>query len=66
MRDKDRIEPFLEKFKELWLLEDCTDIRFGQMIYNLVTRTRKTMYNMEENEWMEIIQKEIDKRVDKK
>jgi len=31
MRDKNRIEPFLQEFKNLW--EHYPDLRFGQLIY---------------------------------
>jgi len=61
MRDINRIEPFLEKLKLHWLKNP--DIRFGQLIFNLVSGTRKSMYNMEENEWLKIIQSEIDKKI---
>ena len=33
MRDPDRIEPFLNLFKEYW--ERYPDLRFGQIVYNL-------------------------------
>ena len=34
MRDKDRIDPLLQKLGEIWK-ENCPDWRFGQLISNL-------------------------------
>jgi len=61
MRDKARIKPFLEKLNELWLLHP--DMRFGQIVYMLENRTNADSYNMEENEWLVIIEKEIEKKL---
>jgi hypothetical protein len=55
MRDKDRIKPFLSKLEELWLQHP--DYRFGQ-IFNLLHRNvAYDPFYVEENEWIEIIDK---------
>jgi len=61
MRNIKRIEPFLEKFSELWLLNP--EYRFGQLVYNLGRELNRDIFNVEEDEWLQIIQKEIDEKV---
>ena len=51
MRDINRIEPLLNKFEELWKLN--TDIRFGQMVYNLSRGW--DLFNIEDDKMLEII-----------
>ncbi len=60
MRDINRIEPFLKKVEELWKL--YPDFRFGQIIYLLAEGIGRDIFFPEEKEWLEVIQKEIDKR----
>lgn len=55
MRDPERIDPFLEKFAELW--KKVPDWRFGQLIMNL-TRTPTGFadpWDWEESDWEEAI-----------
>lgn len=59
MRDIDRIEPFLEKFKELWL--KYPDLRFGQLFSFLEGKLGRDTFYIEEDEWLKVIQNEIDK-----
>ena len=51
MRDINRIEPLLNKFEELWKLN--TDIRFGQMVYNLSRGW--DLFNLEDDKMLAII-----------
>jgi len=56
MRDKDRIEPFLNKFKALW--SQHPDLRFGQLVTILLDMTgHDDIFNQEEYEWSEAINK---------
>lgn len=57
MRDKNRIKPFLEELGKLW--SRVPDWRFGQLIYNL-TRG-KSLFNIEEDELLDIIKDLIEK-----
>lgn len=59
IRDENRIEPFLEKFKELWL--KYPDLRFGQLFSFLEGKFRRDTFYIEEDEWLKVIQNEIDK-----
>ena len=61
MRDINRIKPFLEKFSMLWL--EHPQYRFGQLVYNLGRDLNRDIFNVEEDEWLQIIQKEIDEKV---
>ena len=54
MRDINRIEPFLDKFKELWKLNP--DIRFGQLVYWLSIGI--DLFNVEDDKMLELINKE--------
>ena len=60
MRDINRIEPFLDKLKELWLR--YPDMRFGQIIYLLAGEIQRDIFFPEEQEWLDKIQKLIDKK----
>ncbi len=53
MRDIKRIEPLLDKLKELWL--SSPDLRFGQMIYILQQQSKIDLFNIEDDEWLKII-----------
>ena len=53
MRDKNRIEPFLKKFSELWV--EQPDIRFGQLVSLLANKLNGNPFNAEEQEWLEAI-----------
>lgn len=55
MRDINRIEPFLDKFKELWKLNP--DIRFGQMVYILTSG--RDIFNIEDDKMLELINDRI-------
>lgn len=60
MRDINRIEPFLQKFKELW--ERSPDLRFGQLVYNLAQEMECIdIFFPEEDEWEIAIQAKIDR-----
>ena len=59
MRDIKRINPFLKKVEELWLLNP--DLRFGQIIYLLANSINRDLFFPEETEWLEHINKEIQK-----
>jgi len=60
MRDPERIKPFLEKFKELWLLSP--DLRFGQLVYHIGRDMSRDIFNIEEKEWLVAIEKQINDR----
>lgn len=66
MRPKERIDPFLEKFGNLW--KNHPDMRFGQLVEKLVSMYlvhncekfnedtfKSFLWNAEENEWEEAI-----------
>ena len=59
MRDINRIEPFLDKFEELWKLHP--DIRFGQMIYNLTSGI--DIFYIEDDKMLELINRKLKKVV---
>ena len=69
MRDSERIEPFLNQLKELWL--KYPDLRFGQLVLKLYgpmpsryvgngnyvdLRNIGFIYNMEESDWLKRIE----------
>ena len=58
MRNPNRIEPFLEKFKELWLKHP--DLRFGQLVYILQKKQHKTdvgdIFFPEDDVWLKCIE----------
>lgn len=61
MRDIKRIEPFLEKFKELWEL--YPDSRYGQLIYMVAEKLNYSdIFFPEEQHWIEAIEKVINER----
>lgn len=59
MRDPNRIKPFLNKLEELW--ERNSDLRFGQIIYLLADEIGRDIFFPEEKEWLDCIQKSINK-----
>jgi hypothetical protein len=60
MRDKQRIQTVIGALQECW--ECMPDLRFGQMIMNIVLshkgneNTSSYLWNMEEQEWLKAIQ----------
>lgn len=61
MRDIKRIEPFLEKFRELWELH--SDLRFGQLVYIIAEKLNYSdIFFPEEKYWIEAIEKVINER----
>lgn len=63
MRNSERIEPFLNQLKELWL--KWPDMRFGQLVLNLYGPMRiygddggdaVKIYSMEESDWLKRIE----------
>lgn len=61
MRDINRIKPFLNKIEEFWKNE-FPDLRFGQVIYIIAEELKHDdIFFPEEDEWLEAIQKIIDK-----
>jgi len=50
MRDVKRIKPFLEEVEKLW--EKHQDLRFGQMMYNLMAEFGDPFY-WEEDKFLE-------------
>ena len=57
MRDKSRIQPFLNDLAKLWLKHP--DLRFGQIIYILSDSIGRDIFFLEESEWLEHINKLI-------
>ncbi len=53
MRNPKRIENLLDKLKELWL--SAPDLRFGQLIFILKQKSKIDMFEIEDDEWLEII-----------
>lgn len=60
MRDINRIDPFLERFKVLW--KKYPDMRFAQLVYFLVSAD-KDIYYIEESEMLENINKQINRGI---
>ena len=58
MRNPNRIKPFLEKIQGYWELNP--DLRFGQIISILSDKIGRDIFYVEENEWLNAIQKFID------
>ena len=54
MRDINRIDPLLAKLGELWKL--YPDMRFGQLIINLLDNPGKDPWCIEDDAWTEIIE----------
>ena len=54
MRDINRIEPLLDKLKELWKLNP--DIRFGQLVYWITIGY--DLFNIEDDKILELINTE--------
>lgn len=54
MRDINRIDPLLSKLGELWKL--YPDMRFGQLIINLLDNPGKDPWCIEDDVWMEMIE----------
>lgn len=67
MRPKERIDPFLEKFGNLW--KEHQDMRFGQLVENLLSvyvggrldkysmlQLNPLLWAMEESEWEKAIE----------
>lgn len=50
MRDPNRIRPFLDKLADGW--EKCPDLRFGQLVMDIVPDSRE-LWNCEENKFLE-------------
>lgn len=62
MRNKNRINPFLNKLEKLWLKEP--DLRFGQIVCLLQNIMNvDDIFFPEENEWERAIDKLINKEV---
>lgn len=59
MRDRNRIEPFMKLFKELWLRNP--DMRFGQLVYDTTCKIRSDgdMFNIEDDEMLKEIKLEL-------
>ena len=67
MRDKARIRKFCDAFAELWE-EKAPDMRFGQMIVCLnkaADAPRHDIFNLEENEMIEVIRRYFSKEYKK-
>lgn len=60
MRDINRIKPFLLKIEQLWLQNP--DFRFGQIIYLLANSIQRDIFFPEEKEWLEHIDKLLNKK----
>jgi uncharacterized protein YihD (DUF1040 family) len=59
MRDVNRIEPFMNILKELWL--ESPDLRFGQLIHDIAykVRTDGDIFNVEDNKLLREIKLEL-------
>ena len=58
MRNENRIEPFLSKLKELWVLHP--DFRFGQLIYLIAEELNvRDIFFPEESAWEDAIDRLI-------
>ena len=60
MRNPNRMELFMDKFMELW--KSQPDIRFGQLISNLMMADEDKLFGMEDDEMLKRIQESIDNR----
>ena len=54
MRNKNRIDPFMQKLTVLWK-EQCPDWRFGQLISNIADFAGRDIFFIEDEEMMSII-----------
>ena len=52
-RDIDRIEPFLDEFKDLWLSKP--DLRFGQLVESLANKIAMDSFYAEDDVWIKAI-----------
>lgn len=59
MRKTDRIEPFLDKFGQVWK-ENFPDMRFGQLINNLQRFAGNDLFYLEEDKFIELLEKFVD------
>lgn len=55
MRNPERIEPFLDMVKKVWI-EKCPDWRFGQFITNIFDAIGPVAFYLEEPEMLEAIE----------
>ena len=51
MRDKKRMEPFLEQIRKYWEL--VPDWRFGQLLFNFLSAQKTDFFFWEEEEFLE-------------
>ena len=54
MRDINRIDPLLAKLGALW--KQYPDMRFGQLIINLLDNPERDPWCIEDDVWMEMIE----------
>lgn len=54
MRDINRIDPLLAKLGELW--KQYPDMRFGQLIINLLDNLGRDPWYTEDDAWMEFLE----------
>jgi hypothetical protein len=54
MRDPERIEPFLQQLKELWL--QVPDWRFGQLVENVVIDI-SMLWGMEDSDFLTLLER---------
>jgi hypothetical protein len=61
MRDKNRIEPFLNQLHILW--EQNSDLRFGQLVYilNIELCGDSDSFDIEDDKYLEQIIKDIER-----
>lgn len=50
MRDENRIEPFLDEVKKVWM--KYPDLRFGQLICNLQNACGNDLFHIEEEDFL--------------
>ena len=53
MRDIDRIDEILKEFEEVW--KKYPDLRFTQMIVNLMSAKRSDLYYMEDEKFIKTL-----------
>ena len=64
MRKTERIEPFMDKIKEIWIKNP--DLRFGQLINLIIDKCyeleKSDPFFWEEDKWLELIDKKFNSK----
>lgn len=53
MRDRKRIETFLNEFKTIW--EQYPDLRFGQLVYCILLQNKIDLFQIEDDKFLNLM-----------